>query len=186
MLWKCIIHVLYIKINFIHAILLTCIKKGFPWILIHLKLLYLSFGYVQFQSIKPNLNSSIIKIKYFDIVCFTQLVYNLLNVFCIGQSSYSSDEDVRDRSIRSGVRKARGRLWKKMHPGYTYSSDDIDLIGKHGYGRGCTGSNWGIKYCKPIFIRMWEIFWRLARASLLRIILTVNQWSNVGGKLFFR
>ena len=22
-----------------------------------------------------------------------------------------------------------------MHPGYTYSSDDIDLIGKHGYGR---------------------------------------------------
>ncbi|XP_061181898.1 delphilin-like [Saccostrea echinata] len=49
-------------------------------------------------------------------------------------STYSSDEeDVRDRSIRSGVRKARGRLWKKMHPGYTYSSDDIDLIGKHGY-----------------------------------------------------
>lgn len=121
----------------------------------------------------------IIKIKYFDIVCFTQLVYNLLNVFCIGQSSYSSDEDVRDRSIRSGVRKARGRLWKKMHPGYTYSSDDIDLIGKHGYGRDCTASNWGIKYYKPIFICMWEIYWRFTIASLSQIFFAKNQSWNV-------
>ncbi|XP_056020284.1 delphilin-like isoform X2 [Ostrea edulis] len=70
------------------------------------------------------------------------------------RSTYSSDEDIRDRSIRSGVRKARGRLWKKMHPGYTYSSDDIDLIGKHGYdferSRGGSGKGYDVALMKEL------------------------------------
>ncbi|XP_060080140.1 delphilin-like [Ylistrum balloti] len=39
-------------------------------------------------------------------------------------SSYSSDDDMPDRTQKPGVKRARGRLWKKMHPGYDLSIRD--------------------------------------------------------------
>ncbi|XP_021359852.1 delphilin-like isoform X2 [Mizuhopecten yessoensis] len=39
-------------------------------------------------------------------------------------SSYSSDDDMPDRTQKPGVKRARGRLWKKMHPGYDLRGGD--------------------------------------------------------------
>ena len=60
----------------------------------------------------------------------------IIDFTIVFQSSFSSDEDVRNYTQRSGVRRVRGRLWKKMHPGYglKYSHDDMELSVRRGQG----------------------------------------------------
>ncbi|CAC5363049.1 unnamed protein product [Mytilus coruscus] len=38
----------------------------------------------------------------------------------------SSEDDAQYRTLKAGVRRSRGRLWKTMHPGFMYSYDDMD------------------------------------------------------------
>ncbi|KAK3090633.1 hypothetical protein FSP39_013290 [Pinctada imbricata] len=55
----------------------------------------------------------------------------------LGKSSFSSDDESQNYTQRSGVKRSRGRLWKKMHPGYgmKYSHDDMELSWKRGQGK---------------------------------------------------